>query len=297
MQKNGKYIRLTYGILLSVMTVIVGCLLIAYVWDIYVSGKAEGLEVYLFSRSRVGERLLKILPALIIWVAMVVIGFVLWEVFPQPVKRNKPDVRYTLYRLKKRMPANAEGDLEQSFKAVNRERLILKILWLAVAVIGAGVAIFTIVYLAIPSNFPAVEDKSEPVFDMVKCVMPAVAAAFACACGVAVYEGISAKKQLEHVRKLTAGVKPVPEKKKKWVLMQEFSYKNEESKFLSFIIKFIVIPILKFCDFVIEHPILVLRIIVGCLGVAFVIAGICNGSMRDMLNKAIRICSECIGLG
>ena len=33
------------------------------------------------------------------------------------------------------------------------------------------------------------------------------------------------------------------------------------------------------------------------LGVAFIIAGVMNGSMSAVFNKAIRICLECIGIG
>jgi len=288
MKENSKYLRLTYGILLGIMTCIVGCLFIAYVWDIYVSGNAADFGgTYVFSRERVAERLSKIAPAFWIWVVMIFVGFVLWEVFPEPKRKPRMDVRYTLYRLNKRMPANAEGDLQSSLEAVNRERLILKILWIAVAAVGAGVAIYTIVYLATPSNFPVVENNSKPVFDMVKHVMPAVAAAFACALGVAVYEGVSAKKQLEHVKKLVKGATPAPVKPNP--VRVKLVVKAENSKFFAFL--------LKCWDFVTAHRIAIIRVVVGCVAVSFVIAGACNGSMRDLLNKAINICTECIGLG
>ena len=35
---------------------------------------------------------------------------------------------------------------------------------------------------------------------------------------------------------------------------------------------------------------------VGC-AIVFIIIGIYNGGMADVLNKAIKICTECIGLG
>ena len=41
----------------------------------------------------------------------------------------------------------------------------------------------------------------------------------------------------------------------------------------------------------------IIRIIVLILAVVLIIAGIYNGSMRDVLYKAIKICTECIGLG
>ena len=39
------------------------------------------------------------------------------------------------------------------------------------------------------------------------------------------------------------------------------------------------------------------KIAVFAVAVVFVIAGIMNGSMEDMLIKAVNICTECIGLG
>jgi hypothetical protein len=39
------------------------------------------------------------------------------------------------------------------------------------------------------------------------------------------------------------------------------------------------------------------RIALGCLAVAFIIAGATNGGMHGVLVKAINICTECIGLG
>ncbi len=42
-----------------------------------------------------------------------------------------------------------------------------------------------------------------------------------------------------------------------------------------------------------KHTIAVLYIIVFAL----IVAGIINGGMRDVLVKAIKICTECIGLG
>ena len=54
MQKNGKYVRLIYGILLSVMTVILGALLIGFTFEIY-NGGSDGLSV--FSREKVGKQL------------------------------------------------------------------------------------------------------------------------------------------------------------------------------------------------------------------------------------------------
>ena len=34
-----------------------------------------------------------------------------------------------------------------------------------------------------------------------------------------------------------------------------------------------------------------------CLAVTLIVLGVLNGGARDVLTKAVKICSECIGLG
>lgn len=46
-----------------------------------------------------------------------------------------------------------------------------------------------------------------------------------------------------------------------------------------------------------KNTVLIARIAIVCVGVLFVILGILNGGMYDVLQKAVKICTECIGLG
>ena len=46
-----------------------------------------------------------------------------------------------------------------------------------------------------------------------------------------------------------------------------------------------------------EKKIAIARLAVLCLGILFIILGVMNGGSRDVLIKAINICTECIGLG
>jgi DMSO reductase anchor subunit len=39
------------------------------------------------------------------------------------------------------------------------------------------------------------------------------------------------------------------------------------------------------------------RAVILAVGILFVVLGILNGGMADVLGKAVRICTECIGLG
>ncbi len=269
MKDRNKTVRLVYGSILGVMTVILGALFIWQVLDIYFTGTAADYTgKYIFSRENTGEHLMRILPAFVVWLVMCAAGFVLWEIFPSSEPRVKTDVRYSLWRLKKRMPSEAGGDLQESYKAVKREESILEYLWVACFAVVFLAAVYVVVYLMVPSNFPSTENKTEVILEMVKNIMPCVAAAFAVCIAAAIYEGKSARKQLEHVKKLTKGFKPVEAAPGK-------------------------------VSAVIHHKYFLLgvRIGVGCLGVALVIAGIFNGSIHDLLVKAINICTECIGLG
>lgn len=279
-EKTSKTVRLVYSAVLSAVTLIVGALLIWQTLDIYFTGTSAGFAgASIFTREDVGIRLFKISPALWIWLVMAVAGFVLYEVFKLSPKRVKPEASYTLARLKKRLPQTVSEDLKSSFKTVETEETILLVLWVCCGMLFAAAAIYAIVYLSTPSNFPPVENKSDYVFNMMKRVFPFIFAAFIVGCGVSLYQGISAQKQLDEVKKIIASKAAGAEA----VSLPSSDFKKIYGRVSAVLNN--------------KYVILGVRIAVGCVCVAFVIAGICNGGMHDMLVKAINICTECIGLG
>ena len=46
-----------------------------------------------------------------------------------------------------------------------------------------------------------------------------------------------------------------------------------------------------------RRTVLAIRLSVLTLSAVFIVLGVYNGGMRDVLEKAIKICTECIGLG
>ena len=46
-----------------------------------------------------------------------------------------------------------------------------------------------------------------------------------------------------------------------------------------------------------KYIVLGARILVAVLAVTFIAVGVWNGGMQDVLMKAVKICTECIGLG
>ena len=42
---------------------------------------------------------------------------------------------------------------------------------------------------------------------------------------------------------------------------------------------------------------LIARCVIPVVAIVFIILGVSNGGMNDVLQKAVRICTECIGMG
>lgn len=278
-EKTCKTVRLCYGIALSLMTLITGALFIWQTLDIYLSGGNRP-----FTAEIVSERLTRISPAFWIWVVMVVVGFVLWEVFTVPAKRAPlKDDCYALRRLKKRVPQKVGESGLASLKAVKRGELINLIVKLcAAALCLAGVA-YGIAYLATSANFPKTDVNGE-MLNMAAHLAPCVFAALLILCGVTLYLSISAKKQLPHVKQLIASAKA---DEKNGV---EAVYVTGNTAVAEFYGRWKALSNHKYF-------ILGVRIAIAVFAVTFIILGIVNGNMRAILIKAINICTECIGLG
>ena len=278
-EKTCKTVRLCYGIALSLMTAVTGALFIWQTLDIYLSGGSRP-----FTREIVLERLNRIAPAFWIWVVMVAVGFIIWEVFAVSYKRAPlKDDCYALRRLKKRVPQKVGESGLASLKAVKRGELINLIVKLcAAALCLAGVA-YGIAYLATASNFPKTDVNGE-MLNMAAHLAPCVFAALLILCGVTLYLSLSAKKQLPHVKQIIASAKA---DEKNGV---EAVYVTGNTAVADLYGRWKALSNHKYF-------ILGVRIAIAVFAVTFIILGIVNGNMRAILIKAINICTECTGLG
>lgn len=263
--KTSKIVHTVFGAVFGAYTAVVAALLIWQTVDIYRDGRRSASGV-IFSRGIVGERLTAISPALWIWVALAAVGFALGIIFVTKARVAKQDLRYTLYRLRKRMPAQAPENMSACVKTVRREDTLLRILWSVVGAVGLAGAIYTVVYLAMPSHFPKANVTKE-MLALVKHVIPWVSWTFILACAVGVYERFSAGKQIPAVRELVKNGTPAV---------------REQNKIFGFLTR---------------YGVWMARGAAGVIAVAFVIAGAVNGGAHDVLVKAVNICTECIGLG
>ncbi|MCD7729152.1 MAG: hypothetical protein LUI60_04485 [Clostridia bacterium] len=267
-EKTGRIIRLIYNIIFSLLTIFVAALFIYEVCDIYF-GSGGGT----FTRAVVGEHLSEIAIPVWVWIAMVLIGLVLWEVFPPKGKKKYgQDVRYSLYRLKKKMPVKAEGDLLEDAAAVAKYERFIKIVWCVAAV---GCLVFAAVGLAYMLDFSHFrgDNVTQDVKTAIIRICPFVVCSFALCIGAVIYQGWGAKKELPHVKKLVA------------------LGKKQESKGIRKLYYTAVAAVQS------DTYIWMARTVLFIAGVLLVMLGIMNDGAGDVLLKAVNICTECIGLG
>lgn len=270
-EKKARTVRLVYSIIFSLMSLTVAALFIYEVCDIYF-GSGGGKP---FTREIVYGRLGEIAVPFWIWVAMIIIGVVLWEVFPpQGKKKYGQDVRYSLYRLRKKLPVKAEGDLHKDAAQVAKYERILKIVWGVVAVGCLVFAVAGLTYLLDFSHFRG-DDPTEDIKTAVIKVCPYVICAFALCIGAVIYEGWGAKKELPHIKKLVA----LGKKDDKSLNKIQRAYYSSVAALES------------------DKYIWTMRGLLLIVGVVFIILGIFNDGAGDVLLKAVNICTECIGLG
>lgn len=269
-EKTCKSVRLSYGIIFGVFTAVVGALFIWQVLSLYFSGTAEGYSGDVFTRERVVNALSKIDLFFWLWIAGIVVGFVLWEVFPVKEKARKISPDLQLARLNKRMPLSAPDGMEAEFSQIAQLKKVIFALKCAAWALFGIACVYGLVYLCIPSNFPN-ENVTHEILNMVKHIFPCVFAGLLVICGAAVYEKYTVKSILPTVQKVTKGQKPqVREKTKLQAALAVFDNK---------------------------WVILGIRIALAVIAVAFIIWGALNGNARAVFIKAINICTECIGLG
>lgn len=255
-----KRIRLIYRILLSASLVISGVLLMVACVGIYRSGDSP------FSRESVAAAFGTISIPVYITLAILIGGFILEILLPEMPKKLLPEKQYDaiLQRLSKKLdvqqcqPAILRGILAQQ-----KKRKILQ--FISLGILAVCSVIFLIYGLNI-RNFP-LNDATGSVQKSMWLFLPCLAMPF----GFAVYAAYAKKasicKEIDLVKEAIAqgsAVKEIPQQ-----------------------------PAPKAS----EKPMQIAKYAILFVAVGILIYGFLLGGTKDVLTKAINICTECVGLG
>lgn len=283
MEKKGAKIRLISQIVFGAFTVALGVLFLLHVWDIYLSNPT-GVGSDTYSREIVGEHLLQLLPFCIAWLVLAIGAFVVEKFFPKKVTLSFKDDKTTLARLTRRISAVEEGEpLFHDYKKLQERAFLRKIVRFALAISVVISFVFLSVYFFNSANFPSENVNREVVAALVYAA-PFLVGLFLVACGVEIFERVTLKQELTTAKTLLAATaKTTKTVKRAQTEGAEGTQTVNTTKTTRF--------------WESEKFVFGARVVLAVAGVAFVVVGICNGGVGDVLKKAIAICTECIGLG
>ncbi|MBQ9713974.1 MAG: hypothetical protein IJV83_01485 [Clostridia bacterium] len=296
-QDKRRLLKSVYEICFSVLTAIVGLLFIVQVWSIFRSAPKKA-----YTAERISTHFKQIVVPVIFWFFAWIGNILLGYVYPDKKEKAKAyfgdDKR--LYRLKNRLPQESAA-----FRAGKLE-IVRWILQGAAALFGIAAAIVCLVYI-FDENYSSVLQtqfftEQYGVADRMLRVMIWACGAIMFFAAVAVFSTYVSKKQEEKVKKELA--ENALKKKRGETLYEELSEeeieKNKKARACAAKREELVekVKTVK-CSriFSSEKFIWGVRAALGILGIVFVITGIVNGGMSSVLAKAVRICTQCIGLG
>ncbi len=262
-------IKFIYGLVFGLASATLAFLLILQVCDIYFNGGASPYTV-----DSISEHFNRIAPFVYVWIGLVVIGFIVWEIFPAKQRKNKNDIFYNFFRLRKMLESKPIYDSE-SYREYDKAQWLINVVKLACAVwVGINIA-FSLAYLCNTANFSNADQNAEIAKASIY-LAPFVAVAFALCIGVAMFEKLTIKKQLPRIKTLISQTSLEGEP-----VVKPFAQKLANIR----------------AFFELKQTITGLRIAVIAIGVTLIVYGLATGGNAGVLAKAITICRQCIGLG
>ena len=280
--KTAKYVRTVYGIILSLLVLIVGLLLILSCIDIYRSGDRP------FSTESVGAHFSAIALPVYLCIIWAVGGAVLSLALPAEQTRRKglisPEV--TLARLTGKLDlSKCPYELE---KNIRRQRTLRQIFVLVNVVLYVTGATRALIYALNKNNFPAADGQfNAEVLQGTLTVALYLAPPFLYSIVTSFLNREFRKREIALVKEAIALCATRPD----LCRTPETPVENSCSG---------ACPFQKAKSVFTKHQktiLTVVRCVVLAVGVLFVLLGIFNGGMSDVVQKAIKICTECIGLG
>lgn len=268
-QRTIKRIHLIYGSCLSVFIIIAALNLILSCYAIY-SGEASG-----FSREIVTEQFSKIAISIYICLAGILAGVILSICLPvernsdgkENIKNLKAHPNYFMAREKLAQKVDLEVCDSGLAKRIKRERRKRSIYTYVCIILCVVAAIPLLIFICNPNNYdkylinqsiiPAV------ILALVWCVL-----AFIYCLVLSIITRASLKAEIAYLKDAICAKTGV-------VVTQAVPANTKKETLIMWSVRGVILAV----------------------AVVFIVVGIFNGGMADVLGKAIRLCTECIGLG
>ncbi len=260
---------------MAALTVIVGALFILQICSIYSSAPESPYTV-----QSISAHFHQIALPVWIWVAALVGNIVLSFVFPEEDETPKAQVEISvkLRRMQKRLPENAIG--MSAIKQKRRGRVAAIVAGVVFVVIAVALCVF---HLLNENYVPIISEDFFPggraLADRLVHSIPWIIDGFLICIVVTEFVEKSQEEELALTKAAIA------ESARQGIKADK--NKQERKSFFQAVGDF----------FDSEKTTVVFRILFAVAGIALVVVGIFNGGMHDMFQKAINICTQCIGLG
>ncbi len=286
-EKQAKLCRIG-GLIFALLTVLVGVLLIVQTWSIYRSAPNSP-----YTPQNIAKHFKEIAPAVLLW-AVALIGIIALQIaFPQDEPRPKAyvDVKTTLQRMEKRLPIDelslAEG--KEIAKKGESTRKIATYLAVIFSVLALGVTFAILLdwfYVDILKwEFFAAHDGAVD-----RLVQGFVLSVLSLTVVSVCLEWIERSRKTQQKAYVELIKKAKAEGRKGETTLHTEKAPNVFQKLQAKIQGW-------FGGEKKEKAVLVTRIVLATLAVVLIGIGIWNGGMKDVLAKAVNICTQCIGLG
>ncbi|MBQ4112780.1 MAG: hypothetical protein IJD38_08295 [Clostridia bacterium] len=262
-QKTKERIHLVYGIILSVLILTVGVCFALSCLSIYRSGSSP------FTKESISVHFHRIAIPVYICIAGVIGGGILSLALPvtEGKVRSRRHPEDALEKLSARLDLSSCD--EDTATAIRDERIRRR---RVTAIFGflAGITLIpALIWCVNPAHF-SIENLNTDIKTAAALVLPCTAVALGLWVATVLLRGASISRETAAVKAaLASGKGKTPEKS-----VPEQRKLTADPRFLWGV-----------------------RGLILAVGVLFIVLGILNGGMADVLGKAIRICTECIGLG
>lgn len=256
-----KSIKLIYGMIMTALLIAVGVCLIVSCVGIYRMGGSP------FSRESVAAAFSKICIPVYVAIAWLFLGVVLMVIFPDEIIKPKAqrglDVMYA--KLREKIDFESDDSRIAALKKSENTRKIIKILAIALSV-ACVIVSCVITVLVVLDNEISLANKT-----VTKCALislPLMLVAFGGGIASAYVIDASYNKSISIAKSLIA------EKVAQGSGKKETNDEKKTEKILLFVKLFVI-----------------------AIGILLLVVGIFGDGIKGTLEKAIRICTECIGLG